>query len=117
MGEISNKDKRIKKEISKFRKIFKNLDEDKKKILEKLIENVAFMSVTLEDLQESIKEKGCIEEYKNGENQFGYKESTESKVYNSTIKNYNTCIRQLIDQLPKNENTPPEDDFGAFLKM
>lgn len=116
MEEISNKDKRIKKEISKFKKILKNLDEDKKKILEKLIENVAFMAVTLEELQEQIKEKGCIEKYKNGENQYGYKESTESKVYNSTIKNYNTCIRQLLDQLPKNEK-PPEDDFGTFLKM
>ena len=56
MEEISNKDKQIKKEISKFKKIFKNLDEDKKKILEKLIENVAFMAITLEDLQKQIKE-------------------------------------------------------------
>lgn len=108
------KDKRIKKEINKLKKILKTLDEDRKKAVEKLIENVAFMAATLEDLQVAINAKGCIEEYKNGENQSGFKESSEIKVYNSLIKNYNTSIKQLLDQLP--DNAPPlEDDFEQFL--
>lgn len=108
------KDKRIKKEITKFNKIFKELDEDRKKAVEKLIANAAFMAITLEDLQEKINEKGCIEEYKNGANQCGYKESSEIKVYNSLIKNYNTTVKQLLDQLPKNDKNL-QDDFDVFL--
>ena len=112
---ILDKDKRIKKEIAKYKKIFKDVDEDRKKAVEKLIENVAFMATTLEDLQDSINEKGCIEEYQNGENQYGYKESSEIKVYNSLIRNYNTSVKQLLDQLP--ENAPIQtDDFDDFIR-
>lgn len=109
-----DKNKRIKKEIQKYRKIFRDIDEDRKKAVEKLIENVAFMTATLEDLQEEINENGYIEEYQNGEFQCGYKESAAVKVYNSLIRNYNTSIKQILDQLP---DTAPAntDDFDEFL--
>jgi len=108
------KEKRIKKEIAKYNKIFKDLDEDRKKAVQKLIENVAFMAITLEDLQQSINEKGFVEAYQNGNNQHGYKESSAVKVYNSMIKNYNTSIKQLLDQMPEHKPVR-EDDFDVFL--
>lgn len=109
------KEKKIKKELAKLKKILADIDEDRKKAVEKLIGNVAFMAVTLDELQDAINEKGCIEEYQNGNNQFGYKESSEIKVYNSLIKNYTTSMKQLLDQLPVNIPLP-EDGFDKFIR-
>ena len=112
-----DKNKRIKKEITKLNKIFKDIEEDRKKAVQKLIENVAFMAATLEDLQNEINEKGFIETYKNGENQFGTKESSAIKIYNSLIRNYNVSLKQLLDQLPDDNLQPQADDFDEFLKQ
>ena len=54
---------------------------------ENLIENASFMSVQLDELKEHITIFGVKESYMNGSNQFGYKESVESKTYNKLIKN------------------------------
>ena len=42
----------------------------------------------LDDLQIELEKVGFVEEYCNGNNQFGKKESTESKAYNTLMKNY-----------------------------
>ena len=121
MKEISNKEKRIKKELARLRKIFSVLDDDKKKMSESLMKNAAFMAVTLEDLQADINENGVTEEYQNGQNQHGIKESTSSKVYNSMIKNYAACTRQLVDMLAKADatatDTAEESAFSKLLNM
>ena len=59
------------------------------------------MSVTLDELQNTINEEGVLAFYKNGENQFGTKKSPEVEVYNTMIKNYTLVIKQLCDFLPE----------------
>jgi len=88
------------KEIKRLKKIFKNLPKDRMAIAIPLIENAAFMRVTLEDLQAHIEEHGCSEDYKNGANQFGKKATVESQTYNAMIKNYNTVTDRLEKMLP-----------------
>ena len=51
---LIEKNKCIKKEANRLRKLFVNLDENKKKLAKNLIENAAFMSITLEDLKKDI---------------------------------------------------------------
>lgn len=112
MKEI-NKDEKIKKEIRMLNKIFKDIDKNKYNAVKSLIDNTAFMSVTLEELQESINKNGVISEYQNGENQWGTKKSPEIEIYNTMIKNYSTAVKQLIDLLPKNESE--KDELTEFL--
>lgn len=95
-----SKDDYIKCEIKRLKKIFENLTQDAASVAEKLIENAAFMAVSLNELQRLINEKGYTEEYQNGENQFGTKKSSEVDIYNTMIKNFNTTMKQLIDMLP-----------------
>lgn len=90
----------IEAERKKLSDIYSKIAADTKKTVDKLINNAAFMAVTLEELQSIINEKGCIEEYQNGANQKGYKKSSEVEVYNTMIKNYSGIIRQLTDLLP-----------------
>ena len=112
------RNKRIKKEMNKLTKIFKDteVDEDKRRYLSAAISNLAFMSVLLEDLQKDILEKGYIEHYKNGENQYGTKDSTAVKIYNVTLRNFNALIKTLAAFLPKVEdNNDGQDALAQFL--
>ena len=90
--ELAKKNAAITKEKQKISKLFAKIDKNKRDVVEKLIENVAFMSITLDDLKEDIKIYGVKETYMNGSNQFGFKESIESKTYNTMLKNYMKAI-------------------------
>ena len=90
----------IKVEIKRLKHIFADLPQNTASFAEKLIENAAFMAVSLSDLQMIINVKGYTEEYQNGENQSGVKKSSEVDIYNTMIKNFNTTMKQLIDMLP-----------------
>lgn len=96
MAEVKKKSK----ELTKLKRIFKDIEPNKQKTVEKLIANAAFMSESLDELQEIIKEKGFTEEYQNGANQFGVKKCSEVEIYNTMIKNYSSVIKQLVDLLP-----------------
>lgn len=97
MGKV----KKSSKELNKLKRIFKDIEPDKAKIVEKLISNAAFMAESLDDLQEIIREKGFTEEYHNGANQSGVKKCSEVEIYNTMIKNYSSVIKQLVDLLPE----------------
>lgn len=94
------KDDYIRAETKRLHVIFGNLPQDAAAVAEKLIENAAFMAVSLRELQEAINKKGYVEEYQNGANQSGVKKSSEVEVYNTMIKNFNVTMKQLIDLLP-----------------
>lgn len=96
----NQKEERISKELKRLKAIYKDLPKNKLAIVTSLLENAAFMKITLEDLQKSINESGCIDEYKNGANQYGKKASADLQAYNSLIKNYNTVSDRLEKLLP-----------------
>ena len=80
------KEKLIKAEIARLAKIFKQLSKDRLAAVKSLIEEAAFMSVTLLDLRKTINRDGVVSVYQNGENQWGTKKSPEIEVYNAMIK-------------------------------
>lgn len=94
------KEERIKSEKTRLKGIFKDLDENKKKLVTPLIEKAAFMSVELDDLQETIEQDGWTSDYKNGENQYGTKRSPEAETYIALSKNYAAVIKQLTELVP-----------------
>ena len=111
---LIEKNKKIRKETQRLKKLFKELSEKNKKMAEKLIENAAFMSITLDELKEDIKIYGVKETYVNGKEQYGFKESIESKTYNTMIKNYMNIIKQLNDMLPEDKKINEDDEFEQF---
>lgn len=95
-----SKESRIKRELERLKKIYADLPSGKLSIVTPLLENAAFMKITLDDLQKSINENGCSDEYKNGENQYGKKAAADLQAYNSLIKNFNTISDRLEKLLP-----------------
>lgn len=103
----------IKLEVERISNMFENMSPERKELARPLIENAAFLSVTLEELRQDINENGIKEQYQNGVNQAGFKDSVETKTYNSLLKTYISIIKQLSDMLPSgNENE--KDEFDKF---
>jgi hypothetical protein len=109
------RDERIKKEFSKLKKLLTDIPKDKANSVESLLRNAAFMSITLDDLQDKINEIGVVSEYQNGQNQWGTKKSPEVEVYNAMIKNYMGVIKQLTDLIP-NDKPIEKDELMGFVK-
>ena len=113
--ELETKRKKIKQQKNKLKKIFNQLDKGTFSLVQNLINELAFMSVTLEENRQYIEEHGVKELYMNGKGQFGYKESVESKNYNAMIKNYSNIVKQLVDFLPDKEKKGAGEDLLKFI--
>lgn len=111
------KTKRIKRETNRLKKLFSNIDENKKKLVFTTIDDVAFMTVTMQDLRETIIRNGTTAQYKNGENQYGTKQSPEAQYYLQLSQKQTQAMKILVDCLPKaGKVTVVEDDgFDDFV--
>ena len=110
------RDKMISKEEKKLEKILANVEVDKVKFVKGLIENAAFIYVTLYELKEILLETGTIENFENG-NQKLLREHPAMKNYNSLIKSYTTIMKQLFEFLPDaGAGTKEKDEFLNFIK-
>ena len=118
MRRLTNdeKAKAKKKRISEYNKIFKDLSLEKKKLIKKAIEQAVHMEFQLDELQTALETVGFVEEYQNGNNQYGKKESTESKAYNQLMKNYTAVVKILLAELPRTTPVDEDDEFKEFLK-
>ena len=107
------KSKRIRQEVNKLKKFYKDLPANKLFIAQRLIERAAFQKITLEDLEKEINETGVTEVYQNGEAQTGVKQSAAVQAYNSMYKNYQTPSRDLAAMVP---DVKPASKLDAFMK-
>ena len=81
------------------------------------IEDVAFMTVTMQDLRENIVRTGTTVTYKNGENQYGTKQSPDAQLYLQMSQKQTAAMKILVDCLPKTERPAVEknDGFEEFI--
>ena len=105
------KEQRIAKEKRRLVKIFKDLEANKLSTCKALIARAAFITVSLEDLEEQLNTTGWVEQYQNGENQSGLKKSANADVHISLTKNLNAIIKQLL------ELVPPAQKKSKLLEM
>lgn len=123
LSSKKNQDERILQEIQRLNDILKNIHESKRAIAKELIKNIAFMSVTLEDLQELIKTQGPIINFEQGAQKM-LVENPAQKSYNSMVNRFTTATKQLFDLMPKDlpdiipvnqqADEQPKDALQAF---
>ena len=112
------KTKRINKELRRLKKLFGEIDENKKKLVQATMEDVAFLTVTMQDLRENINRDGTTVEYKNGENQYGTKQSPDAQLYLQMSQKQTQAMKILVDCMPKAVRVDPtnkKDDFDEFV--
>ena len=116
IAEHLEKQKKIKREVTRLKKLFGGIDENKKKLVYTTIEDVAFMTVTMQYLREQIVREGTTVEYKNGENQYGTKQSPDAQLYLQMSQKQTAAMKILVDCLPKAEKPAAKSDgFEEFI--
>jgi len=107
---------RIKAEEERLRRIYRDIDEDNKAIIDGLIQRAAYMRVTLEDWETDIIENGYIEMFTQSERTPPYeRERPVVRLYNTLNKNYQSIIKQLSDLVPKPEAREEVDVLDEFV--
>ena len=91
---------RIKKEKDRLGEIFADLEPNKLSTCQALIDRAAFITISLQDLEEQLNATGWVEYYQNGENQSGLKKAAAADVHISLTKNLNAIVKQLLDLVP-----------------
>lgn len=116
-SEYLEKQSRIKKEAARLRRLFSKIDKQKKSLVFTTIDDVAFMTITMQDLRETIIRDGTTVEYKNGENQYGTKQSPDAQLYLQMSQKQTQAMKILVDCLPKTEKTvqAKDDGFEEFI--
>jgi hypothetical protein len=117
--ERHEKQKRIKKEYNRIKKVYKDMPPDVKTTVDSLIHRAAFMRVSLEDMEADIDERGFVEFFSQSEKTEPYeRERPVARLYNTLNKNYQSIMKQLSDLVPKPKIEPPtkEDELMGFLQ-
>lgn len=82
--------KKIRKETERLLKLFEKIPNNKKALIKNIIENAAFITVELEELQEKINTEQNIKLY-----------DVASKLHIQQTKNLNSLIKELSKFLPE----------------
>lgn len=106
-----DKDSEIMKEQRKMRKLFARMPENKKKLCTGLMQNAAFMAVTLRELQREVIDHGAVIECKSGNGFDTVRDNPAQKAYTTMIARYSGIISQLLALLPEESEEDPLAEF------
>ncbi len=107
------KEKKIKQEINRIRKNYKDLEKEKVKTLEGLLNDAGFLKVSLEEIREVLLKDGLTEVFEQGEQRFN-REKPEVKIYKDFLKLYSNVMKQLIDLMPVDVKGIEFDELAMF---
>lgn len=94
---------RIKKEIEFLQSMFAGIDdEDKKSLVNSLVEEAAFLKVACFQAKEELKKEGLTTETVNASQKF-VKTHPSATIYEKYSRQYTAIIRSLIEYLPPKE--------------
>lgn len=107
-------DEMIAEERKKLESLFSAISAEKQKVAARLIERVAFMTVTLKILEDDIKRKGPTYNFVQGKQKMRV-ENPSQKSYNTMINRYTAACKELFNLLPKEKQKESDDGFEEFL--
>lgn len=96
-------------DLNSIKETIELLDNDRKVLCLSLLDELNFMKTTLNDLRKQVEKNGVVTKMCQGKYDID-RANPALNQYNTLIKNYSSCIKQLNDLLPK-EELNPEDSF------
>lgn len=100
--EVILKNKAIKKEVAKLKKVFSDLQGQQREVALRLFEDLAFLTVEMTNLREHVKVYGSVEDMPQGDYSI-LRTSPYFKNYLDAAKTYTSIYKQLLDMYPKPE--------------
>lgn len=116
---MDNREKRIKKEINRLRKIYKNISDNKKEIIKELINRAAFLLILSQDMENKLKDLDEFTVLTVNASQEYTKPNPLMKEYRDTVKSYQTIVKQLNDFVKptgESSNSNDPDELEEFMK-
>ena len=105
----------IKNEIRRLSDSLKDIPSEKRRLVKATIEDAAFLTVTMQELRDQIAREGTEIEYKNGENQYGTKQSPAVVSYLQMSQKLTAAMKILLECQPKTEQKEVDDKFDDFI--
>lgn len=100
-------------DLNSLKDTIDTLDNDHKTLCGKLLNELMFMQDTMDELKKTIQEKGVVTTMCQGK--YDIERSNPAlNQYNTMIKNFSSCIKQLNELLPKDVGAS-DDDFEEFV--
>lgn len=106
-----SKGNEIKQEKSRLFEIFKDIDENKLLIVNTLIDRLAWLNVSIKEIEKNIDEQGTTIEYRNSETQWGVKDNPNIKTHIQYTKNIAMITKQLIELVPPSKKKSKLDEL------
>jgi hypothetical protein len=119
MSEKKNieKDRLVNNEIKRLTGLFKDIERNKRLTAKGLVEEAAYMRITLQELKKEIDKEGPIDEMPQGDYSI-LREHPALKSYNTMVQRYTNIIDKLTNLHPKKEIKKEVDDgFEDFVMM
>ena len=101
-------------DIKEVRKVFESLNDSKSKMALSLLDKADFMNETLTKLEKKVKEDGVVTTMCQGDYNIE-RENPALRSYNTTIKNYTSVVKQIVDLLPENSSKQVGEDLLKFI--
>lgn len=101
-------------DIKELKEVFEKVNNNKSKLALNLLDKADFMNKTLIDLEKKVNEDGVVTTMSQGSYEID-RENPALKAYNTTIKNYTSIIKQIVDLLPENEDKQVGEDLLKFI--
>ena len=107
------RERTVESETKRLNKLYKNIPDNKRKLVEGLIVEAARLRVRLDYLWKDIQENGETEMFSQSDKTDPYqRERPASRTYTATNKNYQSIMKQLSEMLPGEDNS---DELADFL--
>lgn len=112
-------DARYKKELKRINKLLSEagVSDEKKKLIQPVIENTAWMKVKLDDARIEVNNSQIVITYDNGGGQKGIRENPLYKGYESLWKSYMQGMQKIIDCIPDNNPEIKNEEIEKPLSM
>jgi proline dehydrogenase len=116
INDIAAIEIRLKKEMQRLKKIMAKVPDDKKQMASNVARRIAFMQITLEDLERDMLENGYTELFSQQKDIQYDRERPAVRIYNATIKNYAAACKQLVDLIPDSSAAQETDELMQVVK-
>lgn len=104
---------RVEQERARLMGLFAGADENKLDFIRDAVQQVAWLGITILELQSDIDEKGPVLPFQNGQTQKGLQANPACKMLIDCQKLYNTQFRALLPVLPEKVTGPGK--LAAFF--
>ncbi|OXS73225.1 hypothetical protein B1B04_13145 [Lysinibacillus sp. KCTC 33748] len=112
------KTERITAEKNRLKRILKaaEVDDNKLEAVEGLVERASFLKIQCEEFERDLLENGYVEMFtQNPDGSGAYeRERPTAKFYATTVKDYKTTMKQIIEVLGTKANVIKDDGFDEW---